>query len=125
MGQGRLLVVEDEEVARLLYKRVLDRMSLRYDIAATLADAQRRISESDGYDLLVTDVRLPDGRGTDLLEPFLHRFPQARVLVVTGSPEMSSKAAVANIFPGTEWLFKPFELEELEGALTRLLPKNK
>ncbi len=124
MGQGRLLIVEDEEIARLLYKRLLDRMPVRYDIVSSIGDAQRRIAEADGYDLLVTDLRLPDGRGTDLLEEFHRRFPQARVLIITGSPELSPSATVPDVLPGTEWLFKPFELEDFNGALQRLLPKT-
>jgi DNA-binding NtrC family response regulator len=118
------LIVEDEEIARLLYKRLLDRMPVRYDIVSSIGDAQRRIAEADGYDLLVTDLRLPDGRGTDLLEEFHRRFPQARVLIITGSPELSPSATVPDVLPGTEWLFKPFELEDFNGALQRLLPKT-
>ena len=123
MGQGRVLIVEDEEVARVLYMRLLDRLTLRYDIVTTLQEARRRIAEADAYDLLVTDLRLPDGRGTDLLEEFHRRFPRARVLIITGSPEMSRSAAVPDVLSGTEWLFKPFEIEEFNGALRRLLPK--
>lgn len=118
----RLLIIEDEEIARTLYKRLLAQMDCQYDLAPSLADARRFIAASPGYDLLITDVRLPDGRGTDLVSGFHERFPGAKILVITGSPELNPSAGVsAELSVPAEWLYKPFELDDFTGAVKRLL----
>jgi len=121
VGERRILIVEDEDVARILYKRLLDRMPLHYDMVATLKDARRRMADTDHYDLLVTDLRLPDGRGTEILGEFHRRFPESKVLIVTGSLEMPPSVPSTPEVPGTEWIFKPFEIEDFIAALKRLL----
>lgn len=119
---SRLLIVEDEEIARTLYKRLLAQIKCTFDMAATLEDARKFVTGPHTYDLLVTDVRLPDGRGTDLLEEFHKRFPKALALVVTGSPEMTPGAEEHKTFPmPVEWLYKPFELGDFLQAVERLL----
>ena len=121
MGDPRVLIVEDEDVARVLYKRLLDRMPLRYDMVTTLEDARRRMAEADRYDLLVTDLRLPDGRGTEILGEFHRKFPEAKVLIITGSLEMPPSVPSTPEVPDAEWIFKPFEIEDFTAALKRLL----
>ena len=121
MGERRILIVEDEDVARVLYKRLLDRMPLRYDMVTTLEDARRRMAEADRYDLLVTDLRLPDGRGTEILGEFHRKFSKAKVLIITGSLEMTPSVPATPEVSGAEWIFKPFEIEEFTTALKRLL----
>ena len=96
-------------------------MPLHYDMVATLKDARRRMADTDHYDLLVTDLRLPDGRGTEILGEFHRRFPESKVLIVTGSLEMPPSVPSTPEVPGTEWIFKPFEIEDFIAALKRLL----
>jgi DNA-binding NtrC family response regulator len=121
VGERRILVVEDEDITRVLYKRLLDRMPLRYDMVSTLKEARRLVSETARYELLVTDIRLPDGRGTDILDEFHKKYPKAKVLIITGSPHTASLGPPTPEIPGTEWIFKPFEIEEFTAALKRLL----
>lgn len=120
MATKRILIVEDEEIARVLYKRLLDRMSHRYEIVSSIAEARGCMAKAGAYDLLVTDVRLPDGRGPELLPDFHAKYPAARMLVITGSPDLSDKEEPYPV-PGVERIYKPFEIEEFTGALERLL----
>lgn len=117
----RLLIVEDEEIARTLYKRLLSGMGFDFDIVPSVTDGRKMIASANVYDLLVTDVRLPDGRGTDLIGEFHGRFPQGKVLVVTGSPELTLEDNEERMAFPAEWLYKPFELDDFTGAVKRLL----
>ena len=116
-------MIDDEEVARRLYRRLMARFQAQYDIVSSLEEARRCLATSETYDLLVTDMRLPDGRGSDFAVEFRRKFPQGRVLIITGSPETISSAKPDQIAPGAEWLFKPFELEDFTRVLERLLSK--
>jgi DNA-binding NtrC family response regulator len=116
---SNVLVVEDEVINRSLYKRLLDRVGCSYDMASTLEEARRWISEREYYDLLITDLRLPDGHGTEILEEFRQKFTKARLLMITGSP-MVPIALNPKDF-GAECIYKPFELDEFLETVTRLL----
>jgi DNA-binding NtrC family response regulator len=118
---ARILIVEDEEITRTLYKRLLDRLAYPYDMVSSIQEARKEIASKDGYTLLVTDMRLPDGHGTDILVEFRARNPAAKVLIVTGSPELPSFEMKSRPGEdGAEWLFKPFELDDFIEVVTRL-----
>lgn len=122
MPLKRLLIIEDEEIARTLYKRLLGQMGVDFDIAASLGDAREFLSSAALYDLLVTDVRLPDGRGTDIVDDFHAKHPRAKILIVTGSPDLSpAQDDSQKLSVPAEWLYKPFELDDFTGAVKRLL----
>ena len=58
--------------------------------AATSADQARNLLRAGGYDLLVTDINLADGQGTDLIEHVQQTLPGLPVMVVTQSPSLES-----------------------------------
>lgn len=122
----RVWVVEDEAVTRSLYDRLLNKMGCRYDMAAGISEARRWIEGKEGCDLLITDIRLPDGNGLELVKIFRERFPNIPVLVVTGSPLFPAQVPNPKEI-GVELLFKPFELSDFTGLVERLLaegPRN-
>ncbi len=67
MPNPRALVVDDEPDIRELLSITLGRMDIEVETAADVASARRRL-EGARYDLVLTDMRLPDGDGLDLLE---------------------------------------------------------
>ena len=123
MGRKRILIVEDEEVARNLYRRLLARLPALFDMVTTLKEARNQLAGAENYDVLVTDMRLPDGRGSDVAEEFRRKNPKGRILIITGSPESYSSSKLGDIVPGAEWLFKPFEIDDFTKTLERLLSK--
>lgn len=62
----RLLVVDDEPDLRTLYEMTLLREGFTLDSAGTVEDALERLS-ARRYDAVITDMRLPDGSGLDIL----------------------------------------------------------
>ena len=113
----RVLVVDDEPDIRELLDLTLARMGLAADCVGSLAEA-RRMLKNGRYRLCLTDMRLPDGEGLDLVRHIGEHCQDLPVAVITayGSMENAVSALKAGAF---DYLAKPVSLEQL-----RLLVKS-
>jgi two-component system catabolic regulation response regulator CreB len=122
-----LLVVEDDPAIRALCRETLERVQggllrgIRFVDAANLVDA-RRLIQTEKPDILMMDVRLPDGNGLDLIRE-VRRTPssaQPKVIVASASVLPAERdtalAAGADVF-----LPKPYRLADLVGAIVEQL----
>jgi DNA-binding NtrC family response regulator len=106
-----VLLVEDDEIMRLSLDDWLRRAGIPVRTACEVAGARSQLEESD-IDLVVTDVRLPDGTGTELFEEISRRYPGTPVILMTAFGEVSE--AVALVKAGAvDYVTKPFEVEAL------------
>jgi len=114
---SRVLVVDDEEDIRELLQLTLARMGLESDGAGTLAEACRLLRQNGPYQLCLTDMRLPDGNGLDLVRQIGELGQDLPVAVITayGSMENAVAALKAGAF---DYLSKPVSLDSLR-ALVR------
>ena len=81
---AKLLVVEDDESVRQLAARGLERAGHRVDIACDGEEGLRKISEANGgYDLVVSDIRMPVMDGIEMSHQAAARFPGIRIMLVT------------------------------------------
>ena len=92
----RVLVVDDEADLRELIEITLVSMGLDVDCAATLQDAQRHLARG-GYALCLTDMRLPDGEGIDLVSTIARQHPNTPVAVITSSEAAALRDVIAVI----------------------------
>ena len=111
------LVVDDERDIRELLVLTLGRMGVRVDTAADIASARAQLAEQS-YDLCLTDMRLPDGSGLDLIAHIVARFPDTPVAMITayGTVEAAVSALKAGAF---DFVSKPVDL-----AVLRRLVQN-
>lgn len=79
-----ILLVEDEESVQKLFRRVLERVGYHVIVCSTLADGRRAVS-SINFDLVLTDGRLPDGKGATWAEELY--AAGKRVLLVSGTEQ--------------------------------------
>lgn len=114
-GQARVLVVDDEADIRELVALTLNRMGLDCDAAGTLAEA-REFLRQQGYQLCLTDMRLPDGEGLSLVRLIGEEYTQLPVAVITafGSAENAVAALKAGAF---DYLSKPVGLDALRSLV--------
>lgn len=114
-----LLVVEDDEALAKLFVGIANKRALRSTCATTIAEG-KRILESGDVDLLLTDVRLPDGSGLDLIEWTRQTDPRIVVVAVTafGSIEIAVRAVKQGAY---DFLTKPVEPASLGVALDRAM----
>jgi len=115
MPDARVLIVDDEPDLVELVALTLGRMGLASSSAGTLRDAQR-LALGESFDLVLCDMRLPDGDGLELLEWLQARLPGLPCAVITahGNVETAVRALKLGAF---DFLSKPLDL----GALRRLI----
>ena len=116
------LVVDDERDIRELLVLTLGRMGLRVDTAADLASARAHLSQSR-YDLCLTDMRLPDGSGQELIEHIAQRYSETPVAMITafGNVEAAVDALKAGAF---DFVTKPVDLSVLRRLVQHALDLN-
>ncbi|TFI58508.1 PAS domain S-box protein [Sphingomonas parva] len=107
---GVALVVDDEDLVRASTAGMLE--DLGYEvIEANSSEEALRILEGSAIDLLVTDHLMPHMTGSELARTARQRWPELRLLIVSGYAE------VEEIAPDLPRLTKPFRLSDLAGAL--------
>jgi two-component system response regulator PilR (NtrC family) len=105
-----VLVVDDEADLRELLALTLVRLGLDVDTAESLAQARERLAHGR-YALCLTDMRLPDGTGLDLVREIAQgNGPPIAVITAFGSAENAVAALKAGAF---DYLTKPVDLEQL------------
>lgn len=123
MTQSRsALIVDDERDIRELLVLTLGRMGLRVDTAANLAEA-RALLAANRYDLCLTDMRLPDGSGIELVGQISRHYPQTPVAMITafGNMELAVEALKAGAF---DFVSKPVDIAVLRGMVKHALELN-
>ncbi len=111
IGNMRVLIVNDEADIRELLDMTLARMGLECDSAGSVAEASRLLREKE-YRLCLTDMRMPDGDGLELVRHIEAQYPTLPVAVITahGSTENAVAALKAGAF---DYLSKPVSLAQL------------
>ena len=89
MSNPIALIVDDEPDILELLEITLGRMSIDCRKAADLRSAQKQLL-NERFDLCLTDMRLPDGNGIELVELIGHRLPELPVAVITAHGNMDS-----------------------------------
>jgi CheY-like chemotaxis protein len=123
-GNENILVVDDEPALRSLVRQTLAGYGYRVWEAEGGEDALRIMSESPApFDLLVTDVIMPDMTGPQLARRLTGRQPSLRVLFISGYPG-ETEAERAEFGPGAAYLGKPFTADALLKAVRRELSRE-
>ena len=114
-----VLVVDDEPDIRELLEITLSRMNLDSHAAANVREA-KSLLDNKPFDLCLTDMKLPDGTGIELVEHIQDQFPHIPVAVITafGSMEAAIKALKAGAF---DFVSKPIDLNILRGLVDSAL----
>jgi len=113
------LIVDDEPDIRELLELTLGRMDIDTQSAADLGQA-RALMEQNNFDLCLTDMRLPDGNGLDLVKWMQQYFPDTPVAVITahGNMETAIEALKSGAF---DFVSKPIELSMLRSLVNTAL----
>ncbi len=119
MTRYRALIVDDEADIRELLEITLGRMDLETAAAADVAAARRLLAEKR-FDVCLTDMRLPDGDGIELVEHIQAHYPRLPVAVITAYGNM--RAAVNSLKAGAfDFVSKPVDLEILRNLVNTAL----
>jgi two-component system response regulator PilR (NtrC family) len=113
--QARILVIDDEPDLRTLYELTLLREGYRVEAAGDLQQARQQLSEHQ-FDAVITDMRLPDGLGLELLRDMISQQRPERCVIITahGSAENAVEALKAGAF---DYLTKPVDLKQFRSVV--------
>jgi two-component system cell cycle sensor histidine kinase/response regulator CckA len=120
-GSETIVLVDDDEGARAVSRRILQRAGYTVLSAADAVEAMRLVGEAGGrVDLVITDVVMPGLGGRDLVSHLRETFPELRVLFVSGYTEEGvRKHGVLDA--DSAFLEKPFTAERLAQTVRELL----
>ncbi len=120
MAKLRVLLVDDHEVVRQGVKALLEAQDNMVVVgeAGSASDAVRRVGY-DSPDVVVMDVRLPDGSGVDACREVRSRFPDVKVLMLTSYAD--EEALVSAIMAGAAgYVLKRIDSDELIRSIERV-----
>ena len=115
LNNTQILVVDDEPDLRTLYELTLLREGFRVEAAGSVREAGQLLSERR-FDVIITDMRLPDGMGLELLQRIKSEKRTERCVVITayGSAENAVECLKAGAF---DYLTKPVDLKQFRTVI--------
>ncbi|MFZ4287933.1 sigma-54-dependent transcriptional regulator [Variovorax sp. HJSM1_2] len=118
-ASATILVVDDEPDLRTLYELTLLREGYRIDTAADVAEAMQQL-QAKQFDVVITDMRLPDGTGLQVLQQLRAAQRPERCIVMTayGSAENAVEALKSGAF---DYLTKPVDLKQFRAVVASAL----
>lgn len=113
----RILLAEDDASMRIYLQRALERSGYQV-VAVDRGTAALPLLEPGAFDLLLTDIVMPEMDGIELAQRAAEIDPELRVMFITGFAAVALKPGRTP--PDAKILSKPFHLRELVGEIDRL-----
>ncbi len=119
MTDHKVLIIDDEPDIRELLEITISRMGIETQSAKDVSSAIAALDENN-FDLCLTDMKLPDGEGLEIIEHIQKHFPATPVAMITafGSIETAINALKAGAF---DFLNKPIDLDRLRELIDTAL----
>ncbi|WP_051309731.1 hybrid sensor histidine kinase/response regulator [Desulfogranum japonicum] len=122
---GRILIVDDEPPIVNFQTQVLEHLGYHVDAFTRSKDAVVRFNQENGkYDLVISDMGMPEITGLQLFEEFTQINPQVKVLLCTGFSKLVTRENATELGLAG-YLAKPFNAEELAIEVSRILHGEK
>jgi CheY-like chemotaxis protein len=118
-----ILIVDDTEMVRQFVREMLDGAGYRTMEADNVASALQLLSENH-FDLLLTDILMPGGNGTEIVIKARRLHPGLKVIAMSGSGDISDRLATAATLGAHAVIGKPFRSKELIALVATTLGSN-
>lgn len=119
MSKKKVLIVDDEKLIRWTLSQKLQEWNLDF-LEATSGEAAFQVAEEEGPDLVMLDVKLPDVKGTDLLEEFKKKWPELPVIMITAFGVIDD-AVTAMRRGAYDFITKPIDYAKLQSTVKNAL----
>lgn len=121
LAMAKLLIVEDDESVRTLAARALERAGHTIDVAADGGQGLSLIKAMQGgYDLVVSDIRMPEMDGIEMAVAAAALFPSMKIMLMTGYADQRERAEELDGII-LDVVQKPFTLAEIRSRVERAL----
>lgn len=123
MSRPKILVLDDEEIVRVSCKKCLTPEGYDVDVAANGVEGLA-MTENSRYDVILTDLKMPDMDGMEFLVKVKERHPDTKVIMITGysTVEHAVKAMRMGAF---NYIEKPFTPDALIDAVKEAMAGEK
>ncbi|MBI3784008.1 MAG: sigma-54-dependent Fis family transcriptional regulator [Deltaproteobacteria bacterium] len=118
-----ILIIEDEAILARSLAKAFGRHGLETQVAGNLAEGDRILGEMP-VDLVLLDLRLPDGSGLDFLERLMSRDKECPVIMMTAHGSVAD-AVRAMQLGARDYVQKPFDLEEIQLKVNESLKSSR
>src|SRR5256885_4277995 len=122
MEPARILVVDDEAAILRLLKEALTQWGYQVTGATSAAEALQALRD-DMFDAVITDIRMPDMNGLELLKEIKRHDESVEVVVMTGYPTIASAVEALKV-GAFDYLSKPLLLDELRHLMARMTERR-
>ncbi|HEX4744449.1 MAG TPA: ATP-binding protein [Candidatus Limnocylindria bacterium] len=123
MPRDRILIVDDEESVAITMQAILEMDGHEVATAASVSEATAAVQATE-YDLVLSDLRLDDGDGLQIVAETRRRWPESVCIILTGYASLDS--AVKALREGAyDYLVKPCDVEELRLTVQRGLERRR
>lgn len=114
-----ILIIEDDLTFSLMLTTWLGKKGFRVTTAASVAEGRRRVAGAE-YDLVISDLRLPDGDGIDLLKWLKDQYPSIPLIMMTSYAEIQT-AVQAIKLGAADYIAKPLNPEDLLSKIREIV----
>lgn len=119
----KILVVDDEESMREVLSIMLRRVGYDVTVATGVEEAMGEINK-EIFDLVMTDLKMPNGTGLDILKAVKAASPETAVLIITAFA--STESAVEAMKQGAyDYITKPFQVDEVQLIIQKALERQR
>jgi DNA-binding NtrC family response regulator len=122
-SKAKVLVIDDEQIVLKSCTRILSAEGYDVQIVQTGAEGLRKLAD-EKFDVVLTDLKMPDMSGMEVLEKVLESYPDMIVVMITGYSTVQT-AVEAMKMGAYDYVPKPFTPEELVEAVGKALDKKK
>jgi len=119
----RVLLIDDDPGLSEVIGMLLEREGYAVARAATVKQGIALV-EAGGLDLVVTDLKLPDGTGLDAVKAIRARHPALPIIMITSYSSMESAIAALRL-GAVDYIIKPFNNDEFLNAIARALHERR
>ena len=117
-SEKKIMIVDDDENIRKTFALILKK---KYDVAAAGDSKEALSSYKDGhFDLLITDYKLPDQCGLDLVSKFRKLGYDGEVIMITAFPDLVNLSELSRLAISI-FFVKPLDLDTLTQSIDRLM----
>ncbi|MFA6003261.1 MAG: response regulator [Elusimicrobiota bacterium] len=117
------LIIDDEPHILRICRRILDNLDTDSLEGRCVADGIQQIRSGKRFDILISDLRLPDGSGWSVISEFRGLSPKTPIVVITGTPD-EWDPQLAETLKVDACIFKPFDINDFRNTVGRLLRRT-
>ncbi len=119
----KILIIDDDEQMRNLLCRAMEYAGFEVEVAENGREGQRFFEERSSFDLVITDLIMPEQEGMETITFLRKNYPEVKIIAISGGGRIGPETYLpAALELGANRAFaKPFALDDLRTAVNELL----